>query len=107
MSLLNLFLQVGSSGGSISLWITLAGVMIIFYLFMIMPQQRKQKKQQQYRDSLAKGDDVVTIGGIHGKIHAVDEHTVTLIIDKVKIVFDKQAISSEAGTKLKKEAVAE
>ncbi len=101
MSIFYIFMQAG--GGGIPLFVTLAGMLLIFYLFMILPQQRKQKQQQTFRNSLSKGDDVVTIGGIHGKVHAVDENTVTLMIDKVKIVFDKQAISSDASQRIQQE----
>ncbi len=103
MSIFSFFMQAGGSPSNIPLFVTLAGMMLIFYLFMVLPQQRKQKQQQTFRNSLNKGDDVVTIGGIHGKVHAVDEHTVTLMVDKVKIVFDKQAISSDASQRISKE----
>lgn len=103
MAIFPIFMQAGGGGGGIPLFVTLAGMMLIFYLFMILPQQRKQKQQQTFRSSLSKGDDVVTIGGIHGKVHAVDEHTVTLLVDKMKIVFDKQAISSDASQRIQKE----
>ena len=43
-------------------------IFIIMYFFMIRPQIKKQKKAENYRDSLKKGDKIVTIGGIHGKI---------------------------------------
>ncbi len=107
MNLLNILLQTSSSGGGLSIWILFAGVMLIFYLFMILPEQRKKKQQEQFRNALSKGDHVVTIGGIHGKIHAIDEHTITLMIDKTKMVFDKHAISSEASKKVQKEATTE
>lgn len=107
MSLLSILLQAANNGGGLSIWVLFAGVMLIFYLFMILPEQRKKKKQEEFRKSLSKGDHVVTIGGIHGKIHAIDENTVTLMIDKTKMVFDKQAISSDASKKVQKEATTE
>ena len=48
------------------------------YFFMIRPQIKKQKKAENYRDSLKKGDKIVTIGGIHGKILDVSKNTFTI-----------------------------
>ena len=54
-------------------------IIVVFYFFMIRPQQKKQKAEQKMRESLAKGDRVVTIGGIHGKIVAVDDTTISYV----------------------------
>ncbi|OIN58668.1 preprotein translocase subunit YajC [Arsenicibacter rosenii] len=79
------------------LWVGIAGVM---YFFMIRPQQKKQKEQRSFVDSLKKGDSVVTIGGLHGKIASVDGTTVTIEVDKgVKLTFEKNSISREATVK--------
>jgi preprotein translocase subunit YajC len=73
------------------MWVGIIGV---FYFFMIRPQQKKQKEQKQLLESLKKGENVVTIGGLHGTIHSVDETTVVLDTDKgVKLTFDKSAIA--------------
>ena len=53
-------------------------IFIIMYFFMIRPQIKKQKKAENYRDSLKKGDKIVTIGGIHGKILDVSKNTFTI-----------------------------
>ncbi len=72
------------------------GLLIVFFVFMILPQQRKQKKQKQFLENLKKGDSVVTIGGLHGKVASIEEHTVTLEMDKgVKLRFEKTFISQE------------
>lgn len=74
------------------------GIGIVFYFFMIRPQQKKQKEQKSFRESLKKGDMVVTIGGMHGRIYAVDADTVTLDVDKgIKLTFEKTSISQEAS----------
>ncbi len=78
--------------------IFLVGIGIVIYFFMIRPQQKKQKEQKGFIENIKKGDMVVTIGGIHGKIASVEDTTVTLDIDKgVKIKFEKTAISLEAS----------
>ena len=58
----------GGMGGGSSMLIFLLLMILIFYFFMIRPQQKKQKKIEEARNSLQRGDKVVTIGGIHGKI---------------------------------------
>ena len=78
--------------------IFLVGIGIVIYFFMIRPQQKKQKEQKGFIENIKKGDMVVTIGGVHGKIASVEDATVTLDIDKgVKIKFEKTAISLEAS----------
>lgn len=78
------------------MWVGIIGV---FYFFMIRPQQKKQKDQKQLIENLKKGDNVVTIGGLHGKIYSVDETTVTLDLDKgVKITFEKSSIARTVAT---------
>ena len=75
-----------------------AGIFVIFYFFMIRPQQKKQKAQKKFIEEIKKGDKVVTIGGILGKVAALDEQTVTLEVDRsTKITFQKTAVSLEAS----------
>jgi len=73
------------------MWVGIIGV---FYFFMIRPQQKKAREQKELLAGIKKGDEVVTIGGMHGKVFQVDETTVTLDLDKgVKLTFDKSAVS--------------
>ncbi|MDX2444271.1 MAG: preprotein translocase subunit YajC [Bacteroidales bacterium] len=68
-------------------------IMAVFYLFMIRPQMKKQKELRTYRDSLQKGDKVVTTGGIYGKVVEINDQVVSVeIADKIKIKIDKSAI---------------
>lgn len=86
-------------------FIILGGIMIVFYFFMIRPQQKKQKDQKKYRDDLKPGDDVVTIGGVYGKIVQVNDDTIVLDVDRgVKLTYTKDAISMESSLKLSKKA---
>lgn len=72
------------------------GLLIVFYFFMIRPQQKKQKDQKNFMESLKKGDYVVTIGGIHGKILNIESTTVILEVDKgMKLRFEKGSLSHE------------
>lgn len=83
--------------------ILIGGIVIIFYFFMVRPQQKKQKDQKTYIESLKKGDQVITIGGLHGKIFAIEGDTVIVEVDRgVKMTFEKSAISLEASKKFAK-----
>ena len=55
-------------------------LVVVFWLFFIRPQSKRAKAEQKFRDSLQKGDKVVTIGGFHGKITEVKENTVMISI---------------------------
>ena len=68
-------------------------MIVVIYLFMIRPQMKRQKELKTYRESLQKGDKVITTGGIYGKVTDIKETTVTVeIADKVLIRIDKSAI---------------
>ncbi len=98
---MNFILLQAAGGSQIPFMVTMVGVVIVMYFFMIRPQQKKQKDQKSFIDSINKGDQVVTIGGLHGKVHAVDELTVTILVDKsTKLTFDKASISLEASQRI-------
>ena len=88
------------SGNGITTILMMGGIAIVFYFFMIRPQQKKQKEQKKFIEEIKKGDSVVTIGGIHGKVVEVSETKLTLDVDgKTKIQFDKSAVSQENSPK--------
>jgi len=80
----------------------IASFVLVFYFFMIRPQQKRQKEQRSFIDHIKKGDNVVTIGGIHGKIHDIEDNIVTLEVDNrgTKISVSKSAISIESTKRL-------
>ncbi|MEZ0483712.1 preprotein translocase subunit YajC [Fibrella aquatica] len=89
--------QVPQGVFTFALW---GGVLAVMYFFMIRPQQKKAKDQKNFVSSMKKGDSVVTIGGLHGKIASVEGTTVTLEVDRgTKLTFEKSAISREATVK--------
>lgn len=93
-----ILLQAGTGLENYINIIFLVGIGVVIYFFMIRPQQKKQKEQKGFIESIKKGDMVVTIGGVHGKIVSVEDATVVLDIDKgVKIKFEKSAISLDAS----------
>ena len=107
MNLMNIFLyaqQAGAQSTQGSMWSTLIMILLlilIFWLFFIRPQSKKNKEMQKFRDSLKKGDRIVTIGGIHGKIVDFDGNTVIIETEgQGKIRLEKSAIQQyEAGSK--------
>jgi len=75
-------------------------IILIMYFFMIRPQQKKQKDAKNFIESIKKGDQVVTIGGIHGKVVSIEGETVTLELDRgFKIKVEKSAVSAEFSKK--------
>ena len=84
---------VAANGGGMSMWLMLALIFVVMYFFMIRPQKKQQKELQNFRDSLKKGDKVVTIGGIYGTVCEVKENSVLIEVDNnVKIRVSKQAL---------------
>lgn len=83
----------GAESNPIMTFLPLVLIIVVFYFFMIRPQMKKQKEVTAFRNSLAKGDKVVTTGGIYGKILELKENYVLLQIDdNVKIRVDKSAL---------------
>lgn len=79
----------------------LISFIVVFYLFMVRPQQKRQKEQRDFLDQLQKGVEVITIGGIHGKVYEVQDQLVVLEVDHkgTKITFSKNAVSIDASKK--------
>ncbi len=87
--------QAGAQGGGsgLTMLLMLALIFVVMWLFMIRPQQKRQKELNSFRDSLKKGDKVVTVGGIYGTVIEVNDNKVMLEIDKdVRIKVDKASL---------------
>ncbi len=102
------FILLQAGGGGLPIdpnFLMIGGMVLIFYFFFIRPQQKKQKEQKNFINEVKKGDMIVTLGGIHGKIQNVEESTVTLDLDKgFKITIEKSSISQEATKRVYGEA---
>lgn len=93
-----ILLQASNGGGGFNNFLFIGALILIFYLFFILPQQRKAKQQRKFREEMKKGDEVVTIGGLHGKIYDINDATVTLEVDKgIKLTFEKSAVLVEGS----------
>jgi len=95
MEFLLVLLQLGGEGGENS-WMSMLPlflILIVFYFFFIRPQTKKNKEQKKFREELKKGDKVVTLGGIHGKITEIKETTVIMEVgNQLKLTLEKSAI---------------
>ncbi|EMR02233.1 preprotein translocase subunit YajC [Cesiribacter andamanensis] len=94
-----------TGGSGLQTLFLIGAIGIIFYFFMIRPQQRRQKQHKTFVDTLKKGDQVVTIGGMHGRVVEVSDEAVVLDVDRgTKLTFEKSAVSVEASKKYVKPA---
>jgi preprotein translocase subunit YajC len=68
--------------------------LLVFYLLVVLPRKRQEKKHKKIMDDLKKGDKVVTIGGIKGEISKLNDETMTLkVSDSTEIVFVRKALA--------------
>lgn len=65
---------------------------VIFYFLLIRPQQKRQKQVRQMQADLQKGNKIITIGGLHGEVDALDEATVVISTGAGKVTYDRSAI---------------
>ena len=87
--------EAGQGDGGFSMLLMFGAIIVVFYFFMIRPQQKKQKQEKLFRENLGKGDRVMTIGGIYGRIlsaNADDPHLMVEIDNGVKIKVEKSAV---------------
>jgi len=78
-------------------------VFVVFYFFMIRPQMKRQKELTSFRSSIAKGDKVVTTGGIYGKVVEVADNFIIIdIANDVKVKVDKSAVLRDPSEAEKK-----
>lgn len=79
-------------------------IIVVFYFFMIRPQMKKAKDHKKFVEELKKGDKVITLSGIHGKIVDLNETTFLIEVESgTKIRFEKSAVSLEASQALNKD----
>jgi len=104
MEFLLVLLQIGGEGeNSWMSMLPLFLILIVFYFFFIRPQTKKNKEQKNFRENLKKGDKVITIGGVHGKVAEIKETSVVLDAgNQIKLTIEKSALvldSSDIGQK--------
>ena len=95
MNLIPLLQQQAASGGGFIPLLAIGLIFVIFYVFIIGPQKKEQKKMQEMIAGVQKGDKIITIGGIHGVISSVKDTTVILKVDEsCKLEINRSAIGS-------------
>ena len=83
----------GDDANPIASLLPLVLIIAVFYFFMIRPQMKKQKEVRKFREGIQKGDKVLTVGGIYGKVSELKDTTVILeIAEGVKIKVDKAGL---------------
>ena len=99
MQLLSIFLMMDpqGKGGSSGTLIMMGLMILVFWLFMIRPQAKKAKKQKEFINNMQKGDKIVTIAGIHGKVNKLnDDNTIELETSPGSYIkIERSAISME------------
>ena len=86
----------GGLGGTIGMIIYIVLIIGVFYFLMIRPQRKKQKEEKQMRENLQVGDEIVTIGGIHGRVISLKEDTMVIesLSDHSKLTFARWALQT-------------
>ncbi len=83
-------------GNALVTFLPLILVFVVFYFFMIRPQMKKQKELTSYRNSLKRGDKIITNGGIYGRIYEVKDNYVMIEVGgDVKLKVDKSAVMKD------------
>ena len=86
----------GGQGNPLPTFIFMGAIFLVMYFFMIRPQSQKAKKQKGFINDLKKGDKIVTIGGIHGRILRVNDDSFLVEVDQnTKLKIEKSVISME------------
>ncbi len=102
--MLNTLLMSPAQGGNsnpIMSFLPLILIAVVFYFFMIRPQTKRMKDQKNFIENLKKGDKIVTVGGIHGRIAEINDDTFLMEIEGgVKMKIDRVSVSLEASKKL-------
>ncbi len=86
-------LQTQTQGGGLMSFLPLILIIVVFWLFMIRPQMKRQKELKKFRESLQKGDKIVTTGGIYGKVAEIQEFAIIMEVEGgVRLKIDKAAV---------------
>jgi preprotein translocase subunit YajC len=88
----------GQGAGGLVQFLPFAIILVIFYVLILMPMKKRQKKVQEFQQALKVGDKIVTTSGIYGQITRVNDKSVQLqIADKVRIELSRAAVAGYQG----------
>ena len=81
-------------------WLPIILLFVVMYMLMIRPQKKKEQQRQKMLGELKKGDQVITIGGLHGVVKNIKDNEVTLVVDEqkdIRLKYSREAISTVVG----------
>ena len=97
----NIVLLQAQGDGGMGMILMLVAMFAIMYFFMIRPQQKKQKEIQKFRNSIGRGQEVITAGGIYGVVRDIDDVKNVLIIEVangVRLRVDRNSVFASAAS---------
>ena len=100
MNTLILLQAENTQGGGIMGFLPIILIFVVFYFFMIRPQMKRSKELKAFRESLAKGDKIMTTGGIIGKVLEIGDDNILISSDGTKLRVDKSAVINNAQDSL-------
>ena len=101
MKTLIILLQAAQGDGGLGMILMLVAMFAIMYFFMIRPQQKKQKEIQNFRNSIEKGQEIITAAGIYGVVRDIDEVKNVLIVEVangVRLRVDRNSVFASAAS---------
>jgi preprotein translocase subunit YajC len=99
--MLQIILLQAQQGGSIQSLIMFGLIFVVIYFFMIRPQVKRQRELKKFREALKKGDKIITIGGLHGKITELNDTTAIIEVEEgAKIKIERSAIAMDNADRL-------
>jgi preprotein translocase subunit YajC len=83
-------------------WPFMIAIFVVFIVFMILPQRKRQKEEKKFSEGLKRGDKVITKSGLHGKVFELNDKDNSCVIETMagKLKFDRSALSMEMSKKL-------
>jgi preprotein translocase subunit YajC len=91
----------GGQGNPMMTLLMFGAMFAVVYFFMLRPQSKKRKKEEEERKNLAKGDKVITLGGIHGKVTKIDEDSIVIMSQDSKLRVSIAAVTLDPNQETK------
>lgn len=101
----NITILAAEQANPLNFYLMMGGVIFVMYWFMLRPQNKKRKAALAYRENIQKGDKIVTVGGIHGKVDTLKDTTVVIVVEGgMKIEMEKSAVSMDSSMQMTEES---
>lgn len=97
LNFITLMAAKGEEQNPYQMYIMMGLIVVVFYFFMIRPQIKRQKEVKKFREELAKGDKILTVGGIHGKVLEINETDIVIEVEGLsKLRVEKAGIVKDS-----------